>query len=185
VRRSRTVVVTVALLLGSLLACGPATARGSFVTENPWASEHIEGLPRDIRRGIVGRAHACGSTAAATHYFSVSIEVGGRRFVSLHFEDFGCANRAVFNGGCLHEVYLESGGRHRLVFSTRARLRMFNDGGALGFEVTGGPSAGRYRWQGGRFVRSAIVREQSAALVSANLRFPSVELESGTKLSLD
>jgi hypothetical protein len=162
VRRSRRDVVTVALLLGSLLACGPATARGSFATENPWTSEHIEGLPRDIRRGIVGRERASGSTAAATHYFSVSIEVGGRRFVSLHFEDFACANRAVVcNGGCLHEVYLESGGRHRLVFSTRARdLRMFNDGGAVGFEVTGGPSAGRYRWHGGRFVRSAIVREQ-------------------------
>lgn len=143
------------LLLGSLLTCGQSTARGSFATENPWASEHIEGLPADIRRGIFARESACGSAAAAGHYFSVSIEAGGLRFVSLHFEDFACANRAAVcnGGGCLHEVYLESRGRHRLVFSVRARdLRMFEDGGAVGLMVTGGKSDRFFRWDGHRFV---------------------------------
>lgn len=90
--------------------------RGSCATENPWAPEHIEGLPPDIRRGILARERACGGKAAAAHYFSVSIEAGGCRFVPLHFEDFACANRAAVcnGGGCMHEVYLESHGRHRL-----------------------------------------------------------------------
>jgi hypothetical protein len=148
VRRARRIAVTP--LLGSLLACGQATARGGFATDNPWAAEHIEGLPLDIRRGIVARERACGSKAAAGHYFSVSIEAGGRHFVSLHFEDFACAVRAAVcnGGGCLHEVYSESSGRHRLVFSTRARdLRMFEDRGAVGLEVMGGPSAGYYKRQ--------------------------------------
>lgn len=150
-------------LVASVLPCGEAAARGSFPTENPWAAEHIEGLPTDIRREVLARARVCGNTAAALHYFSVSIAAGETRFVSLHFEDFACTNRtAVYDDGlCLHQLYLDFRGHRRLVFSTRARdLRMFNDGDTIGVEVMGGPLAGRYRWQGGRFVRSAILKEK-------------------------
>ena len=65
----------VAAFLFSLLPSGQALARGSMATERPWASEHIEGLPADIRRAVVARERACGNAAAAAHYFSVSIEV--------------------------------------------------------------------------------------------------------------
>ncbi len=163
-KRSRNIKMTGAMLLGSLLACGQSAARGGFASENPWAAEHIEGLPLDIRRGVLARERACGSKAAAAHYFSVSIEAGGLRFRSLHFEDFACANRAaVCNGdGCLHEVYLESHGRHRLVFSIRARdLRMFEDSGTVGFEVTGRKSDRFFRWDGRRFVATRSVRQGS------------------------
>ena len=45
--------------------------------------------------------------------------------------------------------------------SARAReITMFKDGNTVGFEVVGGPSAGYYRWQGGRFVRSAVFRQK-------------------------
>ena len=160
---SRKILTVVVLLLGLLLASGQSSARGGFATENPWASEHIEGLPADLRRGILARARACGNAAAAAHYFSVSIEAGGQRFVSLHFEDFYCANRAtVCNGGCLHEVYLESGGRHRLVFSARARdTRLTNDGGIAGIEVVHGASKKSFRWNGRRFVPAGTGRNGS------------------------
>jgi hypothetical protein len=47
---------------------------------------------------------------------------------------------------------LESRGRHRLVFSVRARdLRMFEDGGAVGLVVTGGKSDRFFRWEGHYF----------------------------------
>jgi hypothetical protein len=143
-----------AFFLTAVLTSGQASARGSMATERPWASEHIEGLPADIRRDIVARERACGNAAAAGHYFSVSIEAGGRRFVSLHFEDFVCANRAAVcnSGGCLHEVYLESGGRHRLVFSVRARDVKMTDGAAAGLEVNYGTSNRFFRWNGARFV---------------------------------
>ena len=142
------------LLVGLLLASGQAPARGSMATERPWAAEHIEGLPADIRRGVLARERACGNSAAAAHYFSVSIVAGGQRFISLHFEDFVCANRAaVCNaGGCLHEVYLESGGRHRLVFSARARDLKMTDGAAAGIEVNHGTSNQFFTWNGARFV---------------------------------
>lgn len=161
--RFRLSVTILALLLGLPLASGHAMARASSATENPWAAEHIEGLPSDIRSAVRRRARACGNKAAAVHYFSVSIATARSRFVSLHFEDFACTNRAAIcdDGLCLHELYLDIRGRQRVVFSTRARdLRMFNDGDTVAIEVTGGPSGGRYRWQGGRFVRSAVSRER-------------------------
>lgn len=161
--RFRMGVVTFALLLAWPLTCGQATARASSATENPWAAEHIEGLPSDIRSEVRARARACGNKAAAIHYFSVSIATAGARFVSLHFEDFACTNRATIcdDGLCLHQLYLDLRGRQRLVFSTRAHdLRMFNDGDTVSIEVMGGPSAGRYRWRGGQFVRSIVSRQR-------------------------
>jgi len=151
-------------LLAAALWCGEAVARASgLATEHPLAAEHIEGLPPDIRGDALARARACGNKAAAAHYFSVSIQIGGTRFISLHFEDFVCMNRTAVcdDGLCLHRIYLDSRGRQRLVFSTRAReITMFNDGNTVGLKVIGGPSAGRYRWCGGRFVRAVVVREK-------------------------
>lgn len=151
-------------LLVAALWCGEAVARASgLATEHPLAAEHIEGLPPDIRGDALTRARACGNRAAAAHYFLVSIQAAGTRFVSLHFEDFVCRSRSAVctDDLCLHRLYLDSRGRQRLVFSTRAReITMVNDGNTVGFEVIGGPSAGYYRWQGRRFVRAAVVKEK-------------------------
>lgn len=150
------------LLVGSLSATSAAYARGGFASENPLAAEHIEALPPQIQRKLSARARACGNKAAAAHYFSVTIGTKGQRFISLHFEDFVCQNRATVCQGdlCLHEVYLESRGRHRLVFSVHARdLKMVDDDNTIGLEVNGGFLRGRYRWSGGRFVRVTIGKE--------------------------
>jgi hypothetical protein len=138
-----------------------AAARGGSASENPLAAEHIDSLPADLRRAIVTRARACGNKAAAAHYFSVSIDAGGRRFVSLHFEDFVCANRAAvcIADRCLHEVYLESHGRYRLVFSTHASdLKLINDG-AVGIEVSDGTSRQLFRWNGRRFAPIRTIKD--------------------------
>ena len=142
------------LLLISLQTSEQALARSGMATERPWASEHIEGLPADIRRRIVAIERACGNAAAAAHYFAVSIEAGGQRFVSLHFEEFACGNRAVVcNGnGCLHEIYAESRGRYRIVFSRKALdVRMTNAGGIAGLEVSQLDTSETYRWNGRGF----------------------------------
>jgi len=144
-----------AALLTVGLANGQAVARGSTGSENPWAAEHVEGLPADIRRGITARERACGNKAAARHYFSVSIEAQGRRFIALHFEDFACAKRAAVctPEGCIHEVFLEGRGGHRLVFSAHAQeVRMTNSGGILRLEVTRPGSTQSLQWNGSRFV---------------------------------
>jgi hypothetical protein len=142
-------------LIASQMQCA---ARGSSSNKRPWAPEYIDSLPPDIRRGIVVREAACGNKAAAGHYFSVLIVASGLQFQSLHFEDFVCANRAsVCNAnGCLHEAYVESGGRHRLVFRARARdVRLTNEGGVAGLEVNYGVSNQFFRWDRTRFVPAA------------------------------
>lgn len=154
----------VVVFLISLPVSGQASARSGMAAERPWASEHIEGLPADIRRRIVALERACGNAAAAAHYFSASIEPGGQRFVSLHFEDFACANRAAVcnGGGCLHEVYLESGDRHRLVFSARAwEVRLTNESGVVGIEVSQGGSNKLFRWNGRSFAPAGTVKNGS------------------------
>ena len=151
--RSSTILM-MAFFLSFMPGNGPALSRGSMATERPDAAEHIEGLPADLRRGIAARERACGNTAAAGHYFSVSIEAGGQRFVSLHFEDFVCINRSAIcnDDGCLHEIYVESGDRHRLVFSTRAGdVKLTNDGGMAEIVVTQGSSRKLFRWNGRGF----------------------------------
>jgi hypothetical protein len=61
---------------------------------------------------------------------------------------------------CLHEVYLQSRAGHRVVFSAHARdLKMVNDYGTTGLEVSGEPPRGRFRWNGGRFVRVTTGKE--------------------------
>lgn len=127
------------VVLESLLAAGysagPVDARGSSGGENPWSAEHVSGLPADIRSAVDARAHACGGTPpTARHNFSTSISVGGRLFLSLHFEDFACGNRVAVckPDGCLHEVYLESNSHYRRVFSTYAGdMKMGSEGGEL------------------------------------------------------
>lgn len=138
-------------LIASQMQCA---ARGGLSNERPWAAEHVDNLPPDLRRAVAAREAACGNKAAAGHYFSVSIVAGGLRFISLHFEEFACSNRAsVCNAqGCLHEVYLESGGRHRLVFSTHAHDIKMTDGAAAGIQVNHGASNQFFRWNGARFV---------------------------------
>lgn len=149
------------LLLVPTCGVGAAAARGGIHGENPWSSEHIEGLPFDMRRDVDGHARACGNAPSALHYFSTSISVDGQLFRSLHFEEFRCeAHAAVCNaGGCLHEIYLESNGRFRRVFSTFARdVTMSSDRGALTIEVSGGRSGGTYQWNGRGFVPAGAVQ---------------------------
>ena len=150
------------LLAGSLSATSAAYARGGFASENPFAAEHIEALPPEIQRKLSARAKACGNKAAAAHYFSVTIGANGEQFLSLHFEEFSCRARTTLCQGdlCLHEVYLRSRGKHRLVFSVNARdLKMVKVNGAIGLEVTGGSARGRYRWSGGRFAKVSTRKE--------------------------
>jgi hypothetical protein len=145
----------IGLVLAVCCAADPCGARESSGGERPWASEHVGGLPADIRQAVDRHAQACGNAIAAGHYFSTSISVGGQQFRSLHFEELACRNRATIcrADGCLHEIYIRTDGHFRRVFSAYADdLRMGADGEALVIDVSGGPLSGTYRWSGLRFV---------------------------------
>lgn len=159
--KRRSVISIAAVLLVCLQTGGQASARSGMATEKPWASEHIEGLPVDIRRRIVALERACGNPAAAAHYFSGTIEAGGWRFLSLHFEEFACSNRAAVcdSNGCLHEIYVESRSGYRVVFRTKASdVRMTNDKGIAEIEVSQRDNRQTYRWNGRSFKPTGTVR---------------------------
>jgi hypothetical protein len=113
-------VLAVLILLGLAGISPQADARGGLRLEDIWSSEHIGGLPPEIRRSLLKYARSCGP-AKAQHYFSGSLSPSGSRyhFVSLHFEYFGCNERVAIcpQSGCLHQVYASAGAGYRLVFS--------------------------------------------------------------------
>lgn len=149
------------VLLSPIL--GQTWARGGLATEAPWAPEHIEGLPPDIRKDVEGHAKACGNRPAAGHYFSLSIEGSGLRFRAQHFDDFACEKRAVVcrPEGCLHEVFVDDGRRQRHVFSVYARdIKLTNEGGVAGIEVFEDAGVRRFVWNGGRFVAQRKSRRE-------------------------
>lgn len=106
------------LILGNVSSM--TIARGGLHLEDPWASHHIDGLPPEVRRNVLKEERVCGP-ARAQHYFSRWLSPSSSRykFISLHFEEFGCDNRSAMCGrsGCLHQVYASSGSGYRLVFS--------------------------------------------------------------------
>lgn len=140
-----------------------AQSRGVGAKERPWAPEHVEGLPPDIRRDVEGHARACGNRPAAAHYFSVSIEASALRFWAQHFEDFACERRASVcrPEGCLHEVFADDGRRQRQVFRVYARdIKLTNEGGIAGIEVIVDAGVRSFVWNGRRFVAKGTSRKE-------------------------
>lgn len=134
-------------------AAGSAVARG-MGQEHPYAAEHIDRLPADVRRAVLTHERACGGKAAATHYFTVSIDTPTQSFLSVHFENLSCPNRGTIctSAGCLHEVYAGRGTSYRRVFSVYAEdVRLSNSGGVVGLEATRGGTTQFYQWNGSVF----------------------------------
>ena len=96
----------------------PAFARGSQVGhDDPWNSEHIDSLPLVVRNTVI---HMC-SDPRAGHYFATYFD--NSRLIKLHYEHLHCDERATFCSGasCLHQEYISTGGRYRLMRSYYGR----------------------------------------------------------------
>ena len=97
--------VAAAFLIG-----GDAIAKGSnYRSDDRYNPQHITSLPPEVRAVV---EHEC-SDPRALHEFAAYDE--GRRIV-LHYEHFYCQGHDVFckAEGCLHQVYVPSGGHYRL-----------------------------------------------------------------------
>jgi hypothetical protein len=107
-----------AIALGILLSfiCGmsSAVARGSMSpADPPWNPEHISQLPAEVRNVL---SDLCGPSFRAAHYFATYSE--NSRFLKLHFEHSQCESQKVCTqAGCLHQVYVLTGGKYRLLRS--------------------------------------------------------------------
>lgn len=106
--------IATALLLNCVCQMSPTAARGGAATaDHPWNSEHIDQLPAEVRSAI---SHLCGPSSRAAHYFATYSE--NSRFLNLHFEQFHCQSHNVCTqAGCLHQVYILTNGRYRLLRS--------------------------------------------------------------------
>jgi hypothetical protein len=92
----------------------PASARGGGLhSEDRWNSQHIDGLPAEVRNTV---ARMCAGSRAE-HQFAGYFQ--NSRVLVLHFEHFRCGDRGALctQAGCLHQVYVSTGGRYRLLRS--------------------------------------------------------------------
>ena len=112
------------ILIGGLLTLDggmiSAEARGGPGAENRWNAQHIEQLPAEVRSAIASYARVCGGPLAAEHFFALYFRSGNANLIGLHFERLRCADRAAVckAAGCLHQVYISTGGRYRLLSSS-------------------------------------------------------------------
>jgi hypothetical protein len=109
--------VSLALLIGS--GFSSAQAKSSLPAEDRWNPQHIDGLPAEIRSAIAPYARVCGGPLAAEHSFVRYFQREAAKLIGLHFEHLRCNNRAAVctAAGCLHQVYISTGGKYRLLRS--------------------------------------------------------------------
>jgi hypothetical protein len=91
-----------------------AFARGGGLhSEDRWNSQHIDGLPGEVRNAV---ARMC-ADSRTEHQFAGYFQ--NSRVLVLHFEHFRCGDRGALctQAGCLHQVYVSTGGRYRLLRS--------------------------------------------------------------------
>jgi hypothetical protein len=110
--------VTVALfVLGGFISAG---ARSNMPADDRWNPQHIDGLPSEVRNAIAPYARVCGGPLAAEHSFATYYKSGTANLIGIHFEHLRCGDRAAVcrPAGCLHQVYISTGGRYRLLRSS-------------------------------------------------------------------
>jgi hypothetical protein len=108
-----------ASLLGLAGLCLPSP---SWADSSPRLhTSPLDSLPTEIGAEVHRWQATCGGTLAPGHTFVRSVEISGRRFLALHFEELSCENQAAICNaeGCLHEIYIFSGGRFRRVMALR------------------------------------------------------------------
>jgi hypothetical protein len=113
------------ILIGGLFALDGGVisveARGGMPAEDRWNPQHIDQLPAEVRNAISPYARVCGQPLAAEHSFALYFRSGNANLIGLHFEHLRCgSNRAAVctAAGCLHQVYISTGGRYRLLRSS-------------------------------------------------------------------
>ena len=98
-----------------------AMARGAISHRDVASPQHIEELPSEIRSALARWQSACGVPLAARDWFAHYLDdkATGYRLISLHFHELSCINKAALctAQGCLHQVYISTGGMYRLAFS--------------------------------------------------------------------
>jgi hypothetical protein len=117
VRQLQLTLIAALLVLAGAVSAG---ARSSIPADDRWNAQHIGALPPEVRDAIASYARICGGPLAAEHSFARYFQNGSVKLIGLHFEGLRCGNRDAVckSAGCLHQVYISTGGRYRLLSSS-------------------------------------------------------------------
>jgi hypothetical protein len=117
VRQLQLTVAMALFVLGGVISAG---ARSSVPADDRWNPQHIDGLPSEVRSAIAPYVRVCGGPLAAEHSFARYFQNRTVKLIGLHFEGLRCGNRRAVckSAGCLHQVYISTGGRYRLLRSS-------------------------------------------------------------------
>ena len=102
----------IALITVQLLSTPSFAKGGNMRSEDRYDPQHIEGLPPEVRQAIL---RSCSAPQALHDFAGYTDQL---QKVVLHFEHLYCG-AVTFCGpsGCLHQTYISSGGRYRLLKS--------------------------------------------------------------------
>ena len=109
------------ILIGGLLALdGGVISVEARAARRNRGTQHIDRLPAEVRNAISSYARVCGGPLAAEHSFALYFRSGNANLIGLHFEHLRCTDRAAVckAAGCLHQIYISTGGRYRLLRSS-------------------------------------------------------------------
>ena len=106
-------VIAIGLIATASLALQAFARGGLHLLDPAWNPQHISDLPGEVRNALT---HMCRSSKAEHQFARYSQNL---RILVLHFEHFRCgdAHALCTQAGCLHQVYISTGGRYRLVRS--------------------------------------------------------------------
>ena len=141
----------------------PASARGSVSTRNDWSTlsaDKLQHLPAPIGSAIRAAQKACGDDEprARTGFLRYLRAEIGQQFVSLHFDQFHCAQPSALcsSAGCMHRIFLtDERGQTREVWQAQTHeIDMDDKAGLAAVNVNCGDfCASRLLWNGNGFSR--------------------------------
>jgi hypothetical protein len=105
------VAMSVAMSVAIPVSADALARGGGMRSEDRYNPQHVDSLPAEIRQQVV---RGC-AAPKALHAFASYLDDPKR--IVLHFEHAWCGDRSGYctASGCLHEVYVFTGGRYRLV----------------------------------------------------------------------
>lgn len=137
----------------------PALSRTVLADDDEWRTAHIETLPLEVAREVQKWRKSCGGELKARRSFARFVEIGGHRYLALHFEQLHCDNKAAVcsAAGCLHEIYAFGGGRFRRVTSfwtSELQIANYNNQAAIESDCGRLGCLRVLHWDGKRFIEA-------------------------------
>lgn len=149
-------IATLAIIFGLAI---PAVSR-TLPSDDEWRAAHIGALPSEVAGEVYKWQGPCGGgPLVARRSFSRFMDIAGRRYLALHFEQLRCDNQTAIcsAAGCLHEVYAFIGGRFRKVKSLQTpelQLTNLNNQAAIESDCGVLGCLRLLRWNGKRFIEA-------------------------------